>query len=194
MTYTVIKFVAGPLYSNTLHVTETFSVLFLPSNKVKFEASNLETSNHEQYPESKGSEENNERDGEVSNDEEERIVERSEEENNKDVEIKGKDELIVSEGEGEEIEDKADNEEKTGKEEITDVDKDAILGAFLQVSEPGLVSAHHDGFLRFWDLSVSCDCSFLWRRRKFSDHRVNANNFVMAVISNDAQSKQSQGK
>ncbi|KAK2567438.1 WD repeat-containing protein 64 [Acropora cervicornis] len=125
------------------------------SNKVKFEASNPETSNHEQYQESKGSEENDEKDGEVSNDEEEGIVQRSEEEENKDVEIKGKDELMASEaGEDEEIEDKADNLDKTGKEDITDVDKDAILGAFLQVSEPGLVSAHHDGFLRFWDLSV----------------------------------------
>ncbi|XP_044163661.1 WD repeat-containing protein 64 isoform X2 [Acropora millepora] len=129
-------------------------IIYGKGNKVKFEASSPETSNHEQYQESKGSEENNEKDGEVSNDEEERIVQRSEEEENRDVEIKGKDELMASEaGEDEEIEDKADNLDKNGKEEITDVDKDAILGAFLQVSEPGLVSAHHDGFLRFWDLS-----------------------------------------
>ena len=194
MTYTFITFVTGCQYSNTLPVTETFSVLFLPSNKVKFEASSPETSNHEQYQESKGSEENNEKDGEVSNDEEERIVQRSEEEENRDVEIKGKDELMASEaGEDEEIEDKADNLDKNGKEEITDVDKDAILGAFLQVSEPGLVSAHHDGFLRFWDLSVSCDYSFLWRLRKLSDDGVNANNFVMAVICN-VQNNRSQGK
>lgn len=108
------------------------------------------------------------------------------------MEVKGKDELVTSGGEDEEIEDKTDNEDKTGKEEITDVDKDAILDAFLQVSEPGLVSTHHDGFLRFWDLSVSC--SFLRRRRKFSDDRVTANNFVMAVILNDAQNYQSQNK
>ena len=35
------------------------------------------------------------------------------------------------------------------------VNKEAVVSAFLQVSEPALVSSHHDGYLRFWNLSVS---------------------------------------
>ena len=51
-------------------------------------------------------------------------------------------------------------EYKTNEEDVKErkedaVNEQAVYGAFLQVSEPALVSAHHDGFLRFWNLSVS---------------------------------------
>ena len=44
---------------------------------------------------------------------------------------------------------------KNDNEDAQDDKKEAVFGAFLQVSEPALVSSHHDGFLRFWNLSVS---------------------------------------
>lgn len=47
---------------------------------------------------------------------------------------------------------KRENEgEQDGKED--EVIEQAVHSAFLQVSEPYLVSAHHDCFLRFWNLS-----------------------------------------
>lgn len=52
-----------------------------------------------------------------------------------------------------EQESKTENEDE--QEEKEDEVTEAVHGAFLQVSEPSLVSAHHDGFLRFWNLSVS---------------------------------------
>ena len=51
-------------------------------------------------------------------------------------------------------EDKVINEDEQEGEESDD-NKETIIGEFLQVSEPALVSSHHDGFLRFWNLSVS---------------------------------------
>ena len=64
------------------------------------------------------------------------------------------DEEMQGQEETEEHEDKIDNEDiQDGLEET--VNEAAVFGAFLQVSEPALVSAHHDGFLRFWNLSVS---------------------------------------
>ena len=51
-------------------------------------------------------------------------------------------------------EDKVINEDEQEGEE-SDENKETIIGEFLQVSEPALVSSHHDGFLRFWNLSVS---------------------------------------
>ena len=50
-------------------------------------------------------------------------------------------------------EDKVINEDEQEGEE-SDENKETIIGEFLQVSEPALVSSHHDGFLRFWNLSV----------------------------------------
>ena len=57
-------------------------------------------------------------------------------------------------------EDKVINEDEQEGEESDD-NKETIIGEFLQVSEPALVSSHHDGFLRFWNLSVSWTVSFL---------------------------------
>lgn len=51
-------------------------------------------------------------------------------------------------------EDKVINEDEQEGEE-SDENKETIIGEFLQVSEPALVSSHHDGFLRFWNLAVS---------------------------------------
>lgn len=51
-------------------------------------------------------------------------------------------------------EDKVINEDEQDGDE-SDENKGTIIGEFLQVSEPALVSSHHDGFLRFWNLSVS---------------------------------------
>ena len=57
-------------------------------------------------------------------------------------------------------EDKVINEDEQEGEESGE-NKETIIGEFLQVSEPALVSSHHDGFLRFWNLSVSWTVSFL---------------------------------
>ena len=51
-------------------------------------------------------------------------------------------------------EDKVINEDEQEGEESGE-NKETIIGEFLQVSEPALVSSHHDGFLRFWNLAVS---------------------------------------
>lgn len=50
---------------------------------------------------------------------------------------------------------KNDNKDAHDNEKQDVVNEEAVFGAFLQVSEPALVSSHHDGFLRFWNLSVS---------------------------------------
>ena len=47
------------------------------------------------------------------------------------------------------------NNEDLNEGQESRVTKHAIVSAFLQVSEPALVSSHHDGYLRFWNLSVS---------------------------------------
>ncbi|KAM7448945.1 WD repeat-containing protein 64 [Porites harrisoni] len=52
----------------------------------------------------------------------------------------------------EKSEDKVINEDEQEGEESGE-NKETIIGEFLQVSEPALVSSHHDGFLRFWNLS-----------------------------------------
>lgn len=75
-------------------------------------------------------------------------VEEDKDEDNK--ENKEEDDVQRQE-EAEEHENKDDYEEE--KEDV--VNREAVLGAFLQVSEPALVSSHQDGFLRFWNLSVS---------------------------------------
>ena len=54
----------------------------------------------------------------------------------------------------EKSEDKVINENEQEGDESGE-NKETIIGEFLQVSEPALVSSHHDGFLRFWNLSVS---------------------------------------
>lgn len=69
-------------------------------------------------------------------------------------------EMEVEETEREGVEDEVKNEDMK-EEEIRRVNKEAILGAFLQVSEPALVSSHHDGFLRFWNFSVSFEIQTL---------------------------------
>ena len=56
-----------------------------------------------------------------------------------------------------EQESKTENEDEQEEKE-DEVTEQAVHGAFLQVSEPSLVSAHHDGFLRFWNVSVSFEC------------------------------------
>lgn len=72
---------------------------------------------------------------------------------------KGEEE-ITAETDEEQV-DRGREEEQSGegrkmkKEKEDEVTEQAVHGAFLQVSEPSLVSAHHDGFLRFWNLSVS---------------------------------------
>lgn len=48
---------------------------------------------------------------------------------------------------------KNDNEDAHDNEKEDVDNEEAVFGAFLQVSEPALVSSHHDGFLRFWNLS-----------------------------------------
>ena len=83
------------------------------------------------------------------------MAQSSEEEKDQIGDVEGNDEIITPEVEKEEAKDEVENEDMTAKEEMTDDDKDSILSAFLQVSEPALVSSHHDGFLRFWNLSVS---------------------------------------
>lgn len=65
-------------------------------------------------------------------------------------------EEVPRQEETEEHENKTDNEALQDEKEH-EVNEEAVFGAFLQVSEPVLVSSHHDGFLRFWNLSVSCN-------------------------------------
>ena len=63
----------------------------------------------------------------------------------------------------ENVEDHEDTKERENQDDNEDIqeekediiNEETLLGAFLQVSEPALVSSHQDGFLRFWNLSVS---------------------------------------
>ena len=73
------------------------------------------------------------------------------EEDSKDKENKENDE----DEEEQRQEETEEHVNKNDNEDAQDDKKEAVFGAFLQVSEPALVSSHHDGFLRFWNLSVS---------------------------------------
>lgn len=101
--------------------------------------------------------------GDVSdpqNGEQDRILEKGEEEITAETDKEQVDRGREEEGSGEERnqEQKLEQESKTESEDEQEEKEDevteqAVHGAFLQVSEPSLVSAHHDGFLRFWNLS-----------------------------------------
>jgi len=79
------------------------------------------------------------------------------EEDSKDKENKenDEDEEEQRQEETEEHVNKNDNGDAQDDRKEAVVNEEAVFGAFLQVSEPALVSSHHDGFLRFWNLSVS---------------------------------------
>ena len=93
-------------------------------------------------------------DGRVKTDHtnQEQMEEEREDKENKE---NGEDEGEHREEETEEHGNKNDNENAHDDEKEGGVNEEAVFGAFLQVSEPALVSSHHDGFLRFWNLSVS---------------------------------------
>jgi len=99
------------------------------------------------------------KDGRVKTDHtnQEQMEEEREDKENKE---NGEDEGEHREEETEEHGNKNDNENAHDDEKEGGVNEEAVFGAFLQVSEPALVSSHHDGFLRFWNLSVS-----LWRSK-----------------------------
>ena len=78
-----------------------------------------------------------------------------EEREGKENKESGEDEEKHKQEETEEHVSKNDNEDAHDNEKEDVVNEEAVFGAFLQVSEPALVSSHHDGFLRFWNLSVS---------------------------------------
>ena len=96
------------------------------------------------------------------NGEQDRNLEKGEEEITTETDKEQVDRGREEEGSGEdrnqeqklEQESKTENEDEQEEKE-DEVTEQAVHGAFLQVSEPSLVSAHHDGFLRFWNLSVS---------------------------------------
>ena len=90
-------------------------------------------------------------DGRVKTDNtsQEQMEEEHEDKENKET---GEDE---EEHKQEETEEQNDNEDTHDNEKEDVVNEEAVFGAFLQVSEPAFVSSHHDGFLRFWNLSVS---------------------------------------
>lgn len=96
------------------------------------------------------------------NGEQDRYLEKGEEEITVETDKEQVDSGREEEGSGEdrnqeqklEQESKTENEDEQEEKE-DEVTEQAVHGAFLQVSEPSLVSAHHDGFLRFWNLSVS---------------------------------------
>ena len=80
---------------------------------------------------------------------------------NKETKENGEGEEEHTQEETEEHVNKNNNEDAHGDEKEDVVNEEALFGAFLQVSEPALVSSHHDGFLRFWNLSVSLSRSKL---------------------------------
>lgn len=96
------------------------------------------------------------------NGEQDRNLEKGEEEITAETDKEQADRGREEEGSGEdrnqeqklEQESKTENEDEQEEKE-DEVTEQAVHGAFLQVSEPSLVCAHHDGFLRFWNLSVS---------------------------------------
>ena len=99
------------------------------------------------------------------NGEQDRNLEKGEEEITAETDKEQADRGREEEGSGEdrnqeqklEQESKTENEDEQEEKE-DEVTEQAVHGAFLQVSEPSLVSAHHDGFLRFWNVSVSFEC------------------------------------
>lgn len=128
-------------------------IVYGKGNKVKFEISNHEQNRESFHSEEFDANQTEEKDGDVKDDEEDRVAQSSEEEKDQIGDVEGNDEIMTPEVEKEEAKDEVENEDMTAKEEMIDDDKDSILSAFLQVSEPALVSSHHDGFLRFWNLS-----------------------------------------
>ena len=126
------------------------------SNEVKIEAPSREP-DQESINTAKPNDNQSEGQDEVLDDEErERKTETNEEKNEEDRKDKEEDETRGTEvqepREGSEDE---NNKENLNEGEESGVNKEAIVSAFLQVSEPALVSSHHDGYLRFWNLSVS---------------------------------------
>ena len=133
-----------------------FCCCFSSFSNVKFKASV-----HEAGTDSVTSEEpsgsQSEQQGETQGDEEiEGNVQTSQEQIDEDSSDKEDDETRAAQvQENTEGSDDKINNENVQEGQATAVIEDAVMGAFLQVSEPALVSSHHDGFLRFWNLSVS---------------------------------------
>lgn len=137
-------------------------ILFCVRNEVKF----VDLASHDPGEEIMSTEkqtdsQSEEQDGVLE--EEEQKNRSDQEENDDDQGDRQEDEtgeMEVEETEREGVEVEVKNEDMK-EEEIRRVNKEAILGAFLQVSEPALVSSHHDGFLRFWNFSVSFEIQTL---------------------------------
>lgn len=59
---------------------------------------------------------------------------------------------------------KSDREQNDNNDDDDDDDKDANTkeeeenSPYLRVSDPAVLSCHHDGYLRFWALEVSASC------------------------------------
>ncbi|KAJ7388219.1 WD repeat-containing protein 64 [Desmophyllum pertusum] len=121
--------------------------LHMSSNERDQDSANTGHVSDTHHEEQDGTSEQEEGENTVQSNQEPRDVEYEE---NKESQ---QDEEMQAQEEAEEHEDKIDNEDiQDGIEET--VNEEAVFGAFLQVSEPALVTAHHDGFLRFWNLSV----------------------------------------
>ena len=126
------------------------------SNEVKIEAPSREPDEQSSNT-AKPNDNQIEGQDEVLDDEEgKRKTETNEEKNEEDRKDREEDETrgteVQEEREGSEDE---NNNENLNEGQESGVNKEAIVSAFLQVSEPALVSSHHDGYLRFWNLSVS---------------------------------------
>lgn len=81
------------------------------------------------------------------------------------------------------------NNENVQEGQATAVIEDAVMGAFLQVSEPALVSSHHDGFLRFWNLSgiLLSEVRAITRRQASAVTSMCADADCNFIISGDAK-------
>lgn len=81
------------------------------------------------------------------------------------------------------------NNENVQEGQATAVIEDAVVGAFLQVSEPALVSSHHDGFLRFWNLSgiLLSEVRAITRRQASAVTSMCADADCNFIISGDAK-------
>ena len=126
------------------------------SNAVKFEVSSYEPDEDGINSEETSDNQSEEQDGVHEDEEGERKSRKSQNQVDEDSSDKEEEETNAVEvqerveGDASEI-----NNEDMQEEKERRLNGDAVLGAFLQVSEPALVSSHHDGFLRFWNLSVS---------------------------------------
>ena len=143
------------------HTNLSFCMTRLPSlSNTNFQVSDNQRDQSPANEEEENNTHTEERDGVLVDDEgvktdqttqEQMVQERKDKENKENDE----DEEEQRQVETEESVNKNENEDVQDDEKENVVNEEAVFGAFLQVSEPALVSSHHDGFLRFWNLSVS---------------------------------------